>query len=59
MKISEHHEYLKVALGPLLEETKHLMDTKMVKVDGTSYNLEFFLGGDLKVVTITYIFLCE
>ena len=45
---------LATALDPLLSEIKELMALKMVQVDRKSYESEFYLGGDLKVMSQHY-----
>eukprot|EP00731_Ephydatia_muelleri_P012979 Em0007g289a len=44
----EKYDLLEAALDPLLSDIKDLLALKMVQVGGKSYELEFYLGGDLK-----------
>eukprot|EP00731_Ephydatia_muelleri_P022103 Em0014g694a len=44
----EKYDLLEAALDPLLSEIKELLALKMVQVGGKSYELGFYLGGDLK-----------
>eukprot|EP00731_Ephydatia_muelleri_P034384 Em0057g16a len=44
----EKYDLLEAALDPVLSEIKELMALKVVQVGGKSYELEFYLGGDLK-----------
>ena len=46
------YDLLKAALDPLLSEIKELLALKMVQVGGKSYELEFYLGGDWKVMSL-------
>ena len=53
VKMSESYDNLAKALSPLLDEIKVLMGTGALEVGGKTYELEFFLGGDLKVGNAT------
>eukprot|EP00731_Ephydatia_muelleri_P039147 Em1147g3a len=44
----EKYDLLEAALDPVLSEIKELMALKVVQFGGKSYELEFYLGGDLK-----------
>ena len=46
------YDPLEAALDPLLSEIKELLALKMVQVGRKSYELEFYLGGDLKVMSL-------
>ena len=48
----EKHDLLATAVDPLLSEIKELLALKMVQVGGKSYELEFYLEGDLKVMSL-------
>ena len=48
--MSESHEMLAATLSPVLDEVKDLMKSRKIQVGGTTFELEFYLGGDLKVV---------
>ena len=50
VKMSESHEMLAATLSPVLDEVKGLMESRKIQVRGTTFELEFYLGGDLKVV---------
>ena len=48
--MSESHEMLAATLSSVLDEVKGLMKSRKIQVGGTTFELEFYLGGDLKVV---------
>lgn len=52
VNMPEKYDLLATALDPLLSEIKELLALKMVQVGGKSYELEFYLGGDLKVMSL-------
>eukprot|EP00731_Ephydatia_muelleri_P016123 Em0009g547a len=52
----EKYYLLEAALDPLLSEIKELLALKMVQVGGKSYELEFYLGGDLKFLLLFWGF---
>ena len=54
INMPEKYDFLATALDPLLSEIKELMALKMVQVDRKSYESEFYLGGDLKVMSQHY-----
>ena len=47
--MSECHDILATTLEPLLQEIKLLMESQIIEVEGKQYQVELFLGGDLKV----------
>ena len=52
VNMPEKYDLLEAALDPVLSEIKELMALKVVQVGGKSYELEFYLGGDLKVMSL-------
>ncbi|KAL5509364.1 hypothetical protein EMCRGX_G004724 [Ephydatia muelleri] len=50
VKMSESHETLAATLSPVLDEVKGLMKSRKIQVGGTTFELQFHLGGDLKLV---------
>ena len=52
VNMPEKYDLLATALDPILSEIKELLALKMVQVGGKSYELEFYLGGDLKVMSL-------
>eukprot|EP00731_Ephydatia_muelleri_P010323 Em0005g909a len=48
VKMPECHDILATTLEPLLQEIKHLMESQIIEVEGKQYQVELFLGGDLK-----------
>ena len=49
VNMPEKYDLLEAALDPLLSEIKELL---ALKIAGKSYELEFYLGGDLKVMSL-------
>ncbi|KAL5503593.1 hypothetical protein EMCRGX_G010566 [Ephydatia muelleri] len=52
VKMSESHEMLAATLSPVLDEVKDLMKSRKIQVGGTTFELEFYLGGDLKFLLL-------
>ncbi|KAL5502240.1 hypothetical protein EMCRGX_G008985 [Ephydatia muelleri] len=48
VKMLECHDILATTLEPLLQEIKLLMESQIIEVEGKQYQVELFLGGDLK-----------
>ena len=57
LKGVENYETLQEGLAPVLAEMKEVMEAGFVEggADGTPVELEFYLGGDYKVVDYTRI----
>ena len=50
VKAPEKYDTLKVALANVIRDVNALNDAGWIEVDGQRCNLEFFLGGDYKVL---------
>eukprot|EP00731_Ephydatia_muelleri_P025685 Em0017g768a len=48
VKMPECHDILATTLEPLLQVIKLLMESQIIEVEGKQYQVELFLGGDLK-----------
>ncbi len=46
---SEDYTTLKEGFQPVLDEINELVESRLIEVQDTFYELEFFLGGDYKV----------
>lgn len=46
---NEDYDRMKNGFEPVLIEINHLVDVRMIEVDGTIYELNVVLGGDYKV----------
>ena len=46
----ENYHLLKDGFKPVLQEIQELIKKKVVEVKGEIYELDFFLGGDYKVI---------
>ncbi|KAL5503588.1 hypothetical protein EMCRGX_G010561 [Ephydatia muelleri] len=52
VKMPECHDILATTLEPLLQEIKLLMESQIIEAIGKQYQVELFLGGDLKMSCI-------
>ncbi|KAL5469506.1 hypothetical protein EMCRGX_G030767 [Ephydatia muelleri] len=48
VKMPECHDILATTLEPLLQEIKLLLESQIIEDEGKQYQVELFLGGDLK-----------